>query len=64
MKAGKPKVELHLANVPQDLEGRLQIVEAMYFALTGRYPTRAETEAARKILLEKEPPPVRSRAGT
>ena len=63
MKTGEPKVELHLAKVPRDLEGRLRMVEAMYLALTGRHANPAETENARKILMKGEPPALRSRAG-
>ena len=63
MKTGKPKVELHHATVPWDLEGRLQLVKGMYFALTGRHATSADTEEARKTLMKGEPPPVRSRTG-
>lgn len=63
MKTQKPKVELHLAKVPPDLEGRLQLVEAMYLALTGRHATPAETEEARKILMQQEPRLPRSRTG-
>jgi hypothetical protein len=64
MKTGKPKVELHLATVPRDLEGRLRLVQEMYFALTGRHATPAETESARNILMKGEPPPLRSRDGS
>ena len=63
MKTGKSEVELHLAKVPWDLEGRLRLVQEMYFALTGRHATPAETEEARKILMEEEPPPSRSHTG-
>ena len=63
MKTGKPKVALHLAKVPWNLDGRLRLVQEMYFALTGRHATPAETESARNILMKGEPPPIRSHTG-
>jgi hypothetical protein len=41
---------LHLAKVPDDREGHLAVVLAMYRKLTGKEPTPKETEDARKEL--------------
>ena len=43
---------LHLANVPDDHEGQLAVVLAMYRKLTGKKPTPKEIEDARKELGE------------
>ena len=46
----KDRPVLHLANVPDDHEGQLAVVLAMYRRLTGKEPTAEEIEDARKEL--------------
>ena len=52
MKKKQNRPVLHLAKVPDDHEGQLAVVLAMYRKLTGKKPTPKEIEDARKELGE------------